>query len=565
MTTPKANILLKVVFILLTFTLSAQAQNKNFCTEKSFLLDEVDGKYGLIDVDGNQILESKYRSITPVYGSKCRLCQVKSAELGIFDLEKRQWLVRGIGEIKAAKAGLIHVRKNNLYGTISLKNFKFTIPIEYNQIRPLGSDAFVLTKDDELYFWYRDRDKEEFLMDETFKEIIPLGKYNADRYMLINKREAILFDRRNSEVVRSFKNFQDVKMSISNTIFIKDGGQWFITESNQISDIGYDDFKYLKSSLGTLVKKDDKWGVATKQDLNSRKIPTQYDSIALFNYDTYTIFSSDNKVGVIDKNNKILVPPLFQGVLRSNNSYPEMYFVKADSQYTRYDSTNMVYQTFDSIFDGYVSGEQIVSRNKLFGLYDINTDEILIEPKYDSAQIIFRNDRKLDYIYFYSNNNRWLYRKSGDKIYDKPIDTVKMFVGYSAVLLLPSGELILPADNGEIEVPSDARVVIEPCEFYTFKTEDKYQFVRVGDSGEELRSNYYDNYSIEYKCDFNSTHKSIFRAFKDNKWSWLDASSFEPVYPFIFDTIEEFNGIDSTQVVIDGVEKILFNDGTIKD
>ena len=76
-------------------------ENNNLWYENNVLLVEKDGKYGLINFEGTQILETVYENIYPLKGIQNSLITVKDGKLGLVDNSGHEVIKNEYQEIKS--------------------------------------------------------------------------------------------------------------------------------------------------------------------------------------------------------------------------------------------------------------------------------------------------------------------------------------------------------------------------------------------------------------------------------------------------------------------------------
>lgn len=206
---------------------------QNIWYEDNVLRVSKNGKYGIIDFDGQEILPCEYNEITALRGTTSNLIVKKDGNVGLVN-EKGQTIInteyKDILTLEEGyKSEYIVISKDNKYGLISTSG---TILIEptYEGIKYLGSSNLFAVK----------KGKKWQLMDTEEKKIIIDGKY---------------------------ENIIEAKSD--NIIVKKDGKYGIVTKTNEEKiEPQYEDLKYA-FSIYYIAKKDGKYGVI---NLDNKKI-----------------------------------------------------------------------------------------------------------------------------------------------------------------------------------------------------------------------------------------------------------------------------------------------------
>ena len=153
-------------------------ENNNLWYEDNVLLTEKDGKFGLIDLNGNQILEISYEKIYTLKGIKNSLITEKNGKKGLVNnvgnvlVESEYDEIKSLGEDTKSYI----VKLNNKYGIEGILDCK------YEEIKPLNNKEVFCVKIDGKYKVINTEEKtvfnEKFDNIETIKDNIIVYKYN---------------------------------------------------------------------------------------------------------------------------------------------------------------------------------------------------------------------------------------------------------------------------------------------------------------------------------------------------------------------------------------------------
>ena len=153
-------------------------ENNNLWYEDNVLLTEKDGKFGLIDLNGNQILETNYEKIYTLKGIKNSLITEKDGKKGLVNNVGNVLVENKYDEIKSLGVDTKSyiVKLNNKYGIEGILDCK------YEEIKPLNNKEVFCVKTDGKYKVINTEEKtvfnEKFDNIETIKDNIIVYKYN---------------------------------------------------------------------------------------------------------------------------------------------------------------------------------------------------------------------------------------------------------------------------------------------------------------------------------------------------------------------------------------------------
>jgi len=207
-------------------------ENNNIWYEENVLLVEKDGKYGLINFDGKEILDIDYDKIYTLKGVKNTLITVKDQKLGIVDDTGHEIVPNEYQEIKSLGKDTKEyiVKQNDKYGIYNILECK------YQEILELNNNKVFCVKENGKYKVINN--KEEVVFSESFKEIKSL-KGNIVVYK--NTKGYTAYNIETKEKLE--KTYTDLTHT-SNYMFIAKSGNNYgiINLDNEIKV----DFKYSK-------------------------------------------------------------------------------------------------------------------------------------------------------------------------------------------------------------------------------------------------------------------------------------------------------------------------------
>jgi len=206
-------------------------ENNNVWYEENVLLVEKDGKYGLINFEGKQILDVVYEKIYALKGVKNSLITVKDEKLGLVDDLGHEVIKNEYQEIKTLGKNTKKyiVKQNNKYGIYDVLDCK------YQEILSLNDNKVFCVKEDGKYKVINN--KEEVVFSESFKEI----KSIKDNIVVYKNSKG--YTAYNVETkVKLEKEYKDLIYTSNNKFIAKSGNNYGII--NLENDIKVD-FKYI--------------------------------------------------------------------------------------------------------------------------------------------------------------------------------------------------------------------------------------------------------------------------------------------------------------------------------
>lgn len=296
--------------------------------EKSVLKYKENDKYGIIDFSGKKITKAIYDSI-----------------------ESLQY-----------REGSLLVSQNQKYGVINIKG-KQIIKIEYDKVESDGyytEDAdytkagfIVQNKTDDGYrYGYIDKDGKQ-LLDENYNEINRITDIKSDIYLLVsqNGKYGIVKDKK----LLINQDYEEIEYNKVNRLFIvqKNSKQGvYGVEGKEILPVEYDYILCSENKITTT-----KGESIDIYNVKGEKQDIKYDNCIETTNDNYIIeIDNDNKFGVVNKNDRILI----------ENEYEYMEYA------------------FGDYF--------IATKNGKVGVINVSTGSIVIDFKYDIVQKVKDKD-----------------------------------------------------------------------------------------------------------------------------------------------------------------------------
>lgn len=256
--------------------------------EDGYIVENNEGKFGVINYNKKVALECKYESILHVYGNNKYIVKLDGTSK-VIDSEGKTYLEGKASNIKSIEQDKIIIKKDEKYGVINLSDEE-VIPAVYQDLTYLFSDYYIAVKDGKygvinsknetiLEFNYTNliyRNSEDFL--EGTKNASETDLINRDMQVKVtgilsevNSEKGYLKVRVNNEYkYYNFKFEEKTEKDLlqTNTLFLdkKDGKYGFVNKDGTvIVNYIYDDATEQNEYGFSAVKKDGLWGAINQK------------------------------------------------------------------------------------------------------------------------------------------------------------------------------------------------------------------------------------------------------------------------------------------------------------
>jgi hypothetical protein len=360
------------------FTNYDNDSSNNLWYEENILKVQKNGKYGLINFDGKELLAPEYDEINPVLGVKNVVITVKDGKQGIVNNIGNTIIDNLYTEITAltdnVDDGFIVKAENGKYGVINYNSVTALEP-QYEEIKNVYGNSMYVVKE-------------------------------ANKWKIVNTSgEEFLTDK-----------FDDVKsINIENVIYEKNGkyGVTTIHDETKIEPT-YDDLTYAFTDT-YIAKKNDVYGIINLD--NEQKVQFIYSSITYNSEaDFFVAQREDSTSDLLDRNFEVKATGIISQINTSKNyirirvgenykyynfkleekenteilSTSTLFLSKKDGKYGYVNSKGIV--VVDYIYDdateqnkyGYVA----VKKDGKWGALD-QTGKVIVEPKYDMENNLY--------------------------------------------------------------------------------------------------------------------------------------------------------------------------------
>ncbi len=412
-----------VMVIISIINIVKTGKNEIEVKKYSYYTSYENGKFGVINNDGETIIEPTYNDIIAIPNSSKAIfiCTYDINDIdGTYKTkalnEKNEEILTGYDKIEAIdnldskqniwyEDNVLRVSKNGKYGLIDFEG-KEILACEYDEITALkGVKSNILIKKAENVGLVNE--KGQIIVPVQYKNILTLKEGYKNEYIVVNENNKYGLISTSGNVLIEPKYEMIKYLNSSNLFGIKENGVWKLIntqDTNIIIDGGYDDIIEAKTD-SIIIIKDGKYGVI---NMNKEEIiAPQYEDLK-YVFSIYYIAKKDGKYGIINLENQEVIPFEYTSMVYVENAG----FIQADKT-----------ETETVIFDSNLA-------QKITGIIsEINTDKGYIKAytnnEYKYYNFKFEEKNVSDLL---TSNNLFLSKKDGKYGYvDK---TGKIIVDY---------------------------------------------------------------------------------------------------------------------------------------
>lgn len=331
------------------------------------LVVQKDGKWGLIDLNNNIVLDFQHDIIK----------------------DNREWQISML------------VKKENKYGMLNPENGEWYIPIQYDSIF-VETRKKILVQENKK--WGVLNDKFELVTEIKYDEIKNFKGRIGEKWEELKsyKQEVASLNLLRSSYRPSIKK-EGEKYGV-----IDKNGRWLLPAE-------YDEIKREYSYF--LLTRDGKKGLLAKD--STFLIPTQYQDIKYYSYEKFIKVKKDEKWGVINSQNKIVIPLQYERIENLGQNLIKIY----DGKYWKlinYDGEEINGQEYSSVnFLSNMNNRDLIFVSQLYrsGIIDKKGNTIL-PCKFEKVipDINKINPVGIPDLYPVQQNKKWGYAKKGGAI-----------------------------------------------------------------------------------------------------------------------------------------------------
>lgn len=192
--------------------------------EEKVLKVKKDGKYGLIDYKGNEILQAEYTQIESLKGVQNSIIIKKDDQVGLCDNTGRIIINTEYKEIigidEQYRNGYIVIDNNNKYGLIDF-NKETILETKYEEIKPvIGNNLYVVKEDGKLKIINKDGNT---VIENKFNEI---KEINNDNIVFVQNSKYGIINTNNEEKIKA--QYEDLDYIFGEYYIAKKSGKYGI-------------------------------------------------------------------------------------------------------------------------------------------------------------------------------------------------------------------------------------------------------------------------------------------------------------------------------------------------
>jgi len=349
-----------------------QDESNNLWYENNVLKVQKEGKYGLINLEGKELVQCSYDDIKPVIGTKNVLITIKDGKQGIVDS----------------------------HGNVIIENDY----VEVNTLTDKYENGFVVKSEEDNFGIVNSNG--EVVLETKYEEI--KNVYGNNMYVVKEASKWKIVDEEENSYLEDA--FEDVKQINSNNIVVKKDEKYgIVTTSGEVKvDYLYDDLEFIFTDT-YIAKKDNKYGIININ--NEEKLEFAYTYI---NYEQEADFiraqKEDSQTELLDREFNVKAEGIVSEIntdknyirVRVGEDYKYYNFKLEEKQSTEILNTNTIFLSKKDGKYGYVNEEGIVvvdyiyddatEQNK-YGYVAVKKDgkwgsldqkgKVIVEPKYE--------------------------------------------------------------------------------------------------------------------------------------------------------------------------------------
>ena len=497
---------------------------------------EKDGSYGVIDGDGNIVVEPTYNVIQIPNPSKpLFICmsnyntETKEYETKVLN-EKREQIITGYSNVQAIPTDstadgvpyentVLKYKKDGKYGIISTEGEEITEPI-YEDISAV-----------------------------TYKEGMLLVKENG-KYGVININGKVVIKPEYDNI--TVDNYYDAETKYQKTGFIvcninEEGYRYGYVDyrGKKILDTIYSELERVTE----IENEDDLYIIAYKDGqaglLKNKKVVLnyEYEEIMYYSYNDVFIVQRNGKQGIADRNGNIKIDTKY-----TNMSFGGIYVNVTDEN----NESKILDLNGNEVTDGYVAkmptqdGMHYIVYDEE-GIYKIidNNGNIVIDKQYTNIEEIGNN-----YYIVANNRNNGIIDLSGKSLVE---------LKYNSIVKIDNTELLQAniSETSTVSLINKNMEVVVTMDDANMDIEDGY--IRLYSENE---NKYFDYAGKELKAEEVFPNNNIYASEKDGKWGFVDKNG-NTVIENKYDMVTELNEYGFAGIKEDGKWGIVNSEGKI--
>lgn len=497
---------------------------------------EKDGSYGVIDGDGNIVVEPTYNVIQIPNPSKpLFICmsnyntETKEYETKVLN-EKREQIITGYSNVQAIPTDstadgvpyentVLKYKKDGKYGIISTEGEEITEPIYEDISAVTYKEGMLLVKENGKYGVININGK--VVIKPEYDNITVDNYYDAETKY---QKTGFIVCNINEEGYRyGYVDYRGKK--ILDTIY---------TEIERVTEIENEDDIYI------IAYKDGQAGL-----LKNKKVVLnyEYEEIMYYSYNDVFIVQRNGKQGISDRNGNIKIDTKY-----TNMSFGGIYVNVTDEN----NESKILDLNGNEVTDGYVAkmptqdGMHYIVYDEE-GIYKIidNNGNIVIDKQYTNIEEIGNN-----YYIVANNRNNGIIDLSGKSLVE---------LKYNSIVKIDNTELLQAniSETSTVSLINKNMEVVVTMDDANMDIEDGY--IRLYSENE---NKYFDYAGKELKAEEVFPNNNIYASEKDGKWGFVDKNG-NTVIENKYDMVTELNEYGFAGIKEDGKWGIVNSEGKI--
>ena len=497
---------------------------------------EKDGSYGVIDGDGNIVVEPTYNVIQIPNPSKpLFICmsnyntETKEYETKVLN-EKREQIITGYSNVQAIPTDstadgvpyentVLKYKKDGKYGIISTEGEEITEPIYEDISAVTYKEGMLLVKENGKYGVININGK--VVIKPEYDNITVDNYYDAETKY---QKTGFIVCNINEEGYRyGYVDYRGKK--ILDTIY---------TEIERVTEIENEDDIYI------IAYKDGQAGL-----LKNKKVVLnyEYEEIMYYSYNDVFIVQRNGKQGISDRNGNIKIDTKY-----TNMSFGGIYVNVTDEN----NESKILDLNGNEVTDGYVAkmptqdGMHYIVYDEE-GIYKIidNNGNIVIDKQYTNIEEIGNN-----YYIVANNRNNGIIDLSGKSLVE---------LKYNSIVKIDDTELLQAniSETSTVSLINKNMEVVVTMDDANMDIEDGY--IRLYSENE---NKYFDYAGKELKAEEVFPNNNIYASEKDGKWGFVDKNG-NTVIENKYDMVTELNEYGFAGIKEDGKWGIVNSEGKI--
>ena len=225
-------------------------KNNNLTYEQNLLRVQKDGKYGMIDINGNEILPCEYDRLYSLKNTDNSIIVEKDRRKGLVDSTGKKVIDTEYKDIKALgtdyKLGYIVIDEDNNYGVVDCNNQK-VLETKYKDIKQMTDDGkYIVKEKDNWELVNKDGTAQENKALEDARDVIGIKLGNI--IIENDKNKFGVINQDGEEIVST--DYDSIAFAFTDTFIVEEKGKFGLVnaENKMVIDPIYESMSYVESA-----------------------------------------------------------------------------------------------------------------------------------------------------------------------------------------------------------------------------------------------------------------------------------------------------------------------------